>query len=204
MENKASQEGSSGGCNVDRLRPRGSQRKRGWDRSEDGGDKKRLKEGSEEMEKLRSLVPSLRETSGRLSQVDIIEETISYIDSLHRRVAQRMVPSSSYPELTLDHVQEAERLSQDLASSEEQFRARLAAFSQSTGSEDNEDRASANQNNEREEIMPCKLNRGSSDTDGSDEEPDKLSPDQRKAIEAVKSTFVTLITSKPQTRRLED
>ena len=182
-------------CNADRLLPRGQERKRGLEGRE-GREKKRLA-GSEEMERLRTLVPSLRESSGRLSQVDIIEETISYIDSLHRRVAERMVSmSSSYPDLTLGHVEEAERMSQELGNSEEQFRERLAAFSQSEEA-DPEDRLSTNQITSQEEKVGRKVirSRAPSDAEEREEEPDKLSAEQRRAIEAVKSTFVTLISS---------
>ena len=188
-------------CNADRLLPRGQERKRGLEGRE-GREKKRLA-GSEEMERLRTLVPSLRESSGRLSQVDIIEETISYIDSLHRRVAERMVSmSSSYPDLTLGHVEEAERMSQELGNSEEQFRERLAAFSQPSDvieieETNTEDRLSTNQITSKEEKVGRKVirSRAPSDAEEREEEPDKLSAEQRRAIEAVKSTFVTLISS---------
>merc|ERR1719410_31919 len=74
------------------------------------------------MKKLKSLVPSLRDfESGGLSQVDIIEETISYIDQLHKRIAERMVSSGNSSQetessttITLEDVEEAERLSQDV------------------------------------------------------------------------------------------
>ena len=164
-----------------------------------------MKEGLEEMEKLRSLVPSLRESDGRLTQVDIIEETISYIDSLHRRLADRMI--SGTPVLTLDHIEEAERSSLDVATSEEQFRQRLAALSQSGSSlssndnnnnEDSEDRQETSQNVREEQEVLCKPSQtssSSSDSEGCDDDPQHLTSDQRKAIEAVKSTFVSLIKS---------
>ena len=81
--------------NTDRLLPRGYQRKRKSSLREKCESKK-SKEGEEEMKKLKSLVPSLRDfESGGLSQVDIIEETISYIDQLHKRIAERMVSSGN-------------------------------------------------------------------------------------------------------------
>merc|ERR1712066_110107 len=109
--------------------------------------------------------------------------------------------SSSYPVLTLEHVQEAERMSADLACSEEQFRLRLAAFSQAGSSQEcnddnnNQDLDNTNQNIAIEEIVSCKQTKSPSDTEGCDNDPDKMSEEQMKAIEAVKSTFVTLLTS---------
>merc|ERR1719232_1096573 len=73
------------------------------------------------MRKLQSLVPSLRDFESGLSQVDIIEETISYIDQLHKRIAERMVSSGNSSQetepssLTLEHIKEAERLSMDVS-----------------------------------------------------------------------------------------
>ena len=82
-------------ANTDRLLPRGYQRKR-KSSSREKCESKKSKEGEEEMKKLQSLVPSLRDfESGGLSQVDIIEETISYIDQLHKRIAERMVASGN-------------------------------------------------------------------------------------------------------------
>ena len=193
--------GTSGsGCNTDRLLPRGLQRKRASDVVDVGRERKKLAEGLEEMEKLRSLVPSLRESDGRLTQVDIIEETISYIDSLHRRLADRML--SATPVLTLDHVEEAERSSMDVATSEEQFRERLAALSQSGSSvsrndkNNNEDSQDTNINTREEQELLCKPSQTtSSDSEGCDDDPQHLTSDQRKAIEAVKSTFVSLFKS---------
>ena len=195
--------GGGSGCNADRLLPRGLQRKRASDVGDVGRERKKLKEGLEEMAKLRSLVPSLRESDGRLTQVDIIEETISYIDSLHRRLADRMMSGvAGLPVLTLDHVEEAERSSQDLVNSEEQFRQRLAALSQSAGSgssnddNNNEGSDNTNQNSREEQRELCKPSQAaSSDSEGCDDDPPQLSSDQRKAIEAVKSTFVSLIKS---------
>merc|ERR1711953_637663 len=167
--------GSGSGCNADRLLPRGHQRKRASDVCDAGRERKKLKEGLEEMEKLRVLVPTLRESEGRLSQVDIIEETISYIDTLHRRLADRMMTgvASSHPVLTLDHVEEAERSSQDLAASEEQFGERLAALSQSGGSvtsndaNNNDDSDNTNQNSREEPSELCKPSQAtSSDSEG--------------------------------------
>ena len=195
--------GSGSGCNADRLLPRGLQRKRASDVSEVGRDRKKLKEGLEEMSKLRSLVPSLRESDGRLTQVDIIEETISYIDSLHRRLADRIMSGGAgFPVLSLEHVEEAERSAQDLGNSEEQFRQRLAALSQSSSSSashdnnNNGDSDNTNQNIREEQLVLCKPSPAtSSDSEGCDDDPQDLSSDQRKAIEAVKSTFVSLIKS---------
>ena len=78
--------------NGDRLMPRGMKRKRSLRESE-RSESKRVKDGSEEMMILRSIVPVLRDQPGeeRISQFDIIQETINYIDQLHKRVAQRMV-----------------------------------------------------------------------------------------------------------------
>ena len=111
--------------------------------------------------------------------------------------------ASALPVLTLDHVEEAERSSQDLAASDEQFRERLAALSQSGGSlssndaNNNDDSDNTNQNNREEPSELCKPSQAtSSDSEGcDDDDPQHLSSDQRKAIEAVKSTFVALIQS---------
>ena len=58
--------------------------------------------------------------------MDIIEETISYIQELHARLASRMLDRDT--RLTLDHIQEAERGAQQLEEGEEPrtFTARLA------------------------------------------------------------------------------
>ena len=59
--------------------------------------------------------------------MDIIEETISYIQQLHARLASRMLDRDT--RLTLDHIQEAERGAQQLEEEEEgprTFTARLA------------------------------------------------------------------------------
>ena len=49
--------------------------------------------------------------------MDIIEETISYIQELHARLASRMLDRDT--RLTLDHIQEAERGAQQLEEEEE-------------------------------------------------------------------------------------
>ena len=77
--------------NTDRLVPRCVHRKRKR-RSEQGReDVKKLKEtGKEELETLRHIVPSLRLDDGEVDTVDVIERTISYIQELHEKIAQRM------------------------------------------------------------------------------------------------------------------
>ena len=113
---------------------------------------------------------------------------------------------SGLPVLTLDHVEEAERSAQEVAASEDQFRERLAALSQSGSSlssndgNNNEDSDNTNQNIREEPAGLCKPSQvtstsTSSDSEGCDDEPQHLSSEQRKAIEAVKSTFVSLIKS---------
>ena len=78
--------------NVDRLLPRGMQRKRSSQGPQGSCQPKKARDGTEEMMILRNLVPMLRDQrDSRLSQMDIIQETINYIDQLHKRVAQRMV-----------------------------------------------------------------------------------------------------------------
>ena len=108
---------SSSSCHFDRLKPRSSSAidhpnssssnssssasmKR---RSSDGNDtpsssslgastssdSKRAKKFQKEYSKLRSLVPSLTEREDS-SKVEIIEETIRYIDALHHQLATRM------------------------------------------------------------------------------------------------------------------
>ena len=77
--------------NTDRLVPRCVHRKRKR-RSEQGREEvKKLKEtGKEELETLRHIVPSLRLDDGEVDTVDVIEKTISYIQELHEKIAQRM------------------------------------------------------------------------------------------------------------------
>ena len=78
--------------NTDRLVPRCVHRKRKR-RSEQGKEevKKLNKEtGKEELETLRHIVPSLRLDDGEVDTVDVIERTISYIQELHEKIAQRM------------------------------------------------------------------------------------------------------------------
>ena len=77
--------------NTDRLVPRCVHRKRKR-RSEQGKEEvKKLKEtGKEELETLRHIVPSLRLDDGEVDTVDVIERTISYIQELHEKIAQRM------------------------------------------------------------------------------------------------------------------
>ena len=77
--------------NTDRLVPRCVHRKRKR-RSEQGREEvKKLKEtGKEELETLRHIVPSLRLDDGEVDTVDVIERTISYIQELHEKIAQRM------------------------------------------------------------------------------------------------------------------
>ena len=76
--------------NTDRLLPRCAHRKRKR-RSEEKGEAKKLKEtGKEELETLRHIVPSLRLDEGEVDTVDVIERTISYIQELHEKIAQRM------------------------------------------------------------------------------------------------------------------
>ena len=76
--------------NTDRLLPRCAHRKR-QRRSEEKGEAKKLKEtGKEELETLRHIVPSLRLDEGEVDTVGVIERTISYIQELHEKIAQRM------------------------------------------------------------------------------------------------------------------
>lgn len=76
--------------NTDRLLPRCAHRKRKR-RSEEKEEAKKLKEtGKEELETLRHIVPSLRLDEGEVDTVDVIERTISYIQELHEKIAQRM------------------------------------------------------------------------------------------------------------------
>ena len=77
--------------NTDRLVPRCVHRKRKR-RSDQGREEvKKLKEtGKEELETLRHIVPSLRLDDGEVDTVDVIERTISYIQELHEKIAQRM------------------------------------------------------------------------------------------------------------------
>ena len=76
--------------NTDRLLPRCVHRKRKR-RSEEKGETKKPKEtGKEELETLRHIVPSLRLDEGEVDTVDVIERTISYIQELHEKIAQRM------------------------------------------------------------------------------------------------------------------
>ena len=89
--------------NTDRLLPRGYQRKRKSSLGEKCESKK-SREGEEEMRKLQSLVPSLRDFESGLSQVDIIEETISYIDQLHKRIAERLVSSGNSSQVRIKNV----------------------------------------------------------------------------------------------------
>ena len=56
--------------------------------------------------------------------MDIIEETISYIQQLHARLASRMLDRDT--RLTLDHIQEAERGSQLVEEGPRTFTHRLA------------------------------------------------------------------------------
>ena len=60
--------------------------------------------------------------------MDIIEETISYIQELHARLASRMLDRDT--RLTLDHIQEAERGAQLL---EEEEGTRTSAANRSIG-----------------------------------------------------------------------
>ena len=76
--------------NTDRLLPRCVHRKRKR-RSEGKEETKKLKEtGKEELETLRHIVPSLRLDEGEVDTVDVIERTISYIQELHEKIAERM------------------------------------------------------------------------------------------------------------------
>ena len=77
--------------NTDRLVPRCVHRKRKRRSDQGREDVKKLKEtGKEELETLRHIVPSLRLDDGEVDTVDVIERTISYIQELHEKIAQRM------------------------------------------------------------------------------------------------------------------
>lgn len=229
--------------NMDRLRPRGLEKnlKRRLTAS-DSNERKKLKEGQEEMEKLKSLVPTLRLRDGRVSQVDIIEETISYIDQLHRRVAERLMASTvelreeagetlssgeQYPassaRLTLEQVETAERMSQDmLGTTPGGFAARLAELSSgglggrqegdehgggdetgcSNGEEINTteafDKIKNVPNQSTKETGSNSRTKDKCSEDGEkDFEKEKLKEDQKRAIEAVKASFVALLNSPP-------
>ena len=82
----------------DRLKP---MRKRTFDHdeSDDKSRQQRSKKTKKEYGKLRNLVPALNERSD-LSKVEIIEETIRYIDALHHQLATRMTEASSSPTST--------------------------------------------------------------------------------------------------------
>ena len=237
--------------NMDRLRPRGMEKGLKRPSSEvDANERKKQKEGHEEMEKLKTLVPTLRVRDGRVSQVDIIEETISYIDQLHRRIAERLVASTvelgedfgeagpSYDRdedtgagrekkpivLTLDQVQNAERMSQEIeCSTAGGFAARLEELSKSSKFEseirnelvDSEDESSDEEEiigNTNETLAETKVlnheNIGDSqssevgkdkfDKDSTKETAfnvDKPTDEEKRAIEAVKSSFVALLSS---------
>ena len=234
---------------MDRLRPRGMERsmKRSSPES-DSNDRKKLKEGQEEMEKLKTLVPTLRERDGRVSQVDIIEETISYIDQLHRRIAERLVSSTTVEEisepgtslsrddevasvsqkkpivLTLEQLQTAERMSQEIeCSGGGGFAARLAELSKaakynsemSNEVEDGEDDSSdedevVNDQNEKHDepnifnhaingehqIIKENMDKSDNEVNESTAFNDvKPTDDKKRAIEAVKASFVALLSS---------
>jgi len=134
--------------NLDRLTPRGNERKskRQLEADANTSERKKRKEGHEEMEKLKTLVPNLRLRDGRISQVDIIEETITYIDELHRRIAERLAGDtdeinendddddgdSDVRLLTLEQIQRAETAShEEEFSSDMKFTQRLANLSKS-------------------------------------------------------------------------
>ena len=230
--------------NMDRLRPRGLEKNlKRRSTASDSNDRKKLKEGQEEMEKLKSLVPTLRLRDGRVSQVDIIEETISYIDQLHRRVAERLMASTvelrdeagetlssteqysaSSARLTLEQVETAERMSQDMpGSASGGFAARLAELSRAgLGGRQEEDeqggrdqagcsnRQETNNKNETFEKIKNVPNQNMEDTERKERDKDKqsdnsekdfekekLKEDQKRAIEAVKASFVALLNSPP-------
>lgn len=226
--------------NIDRLRPRGRERnpKRPSSDSE-SNERKKQKEGHEEMEKLKTLVPMLRLRDGRVSQMDIIEETISYIDQLHRRIAERLVASTvelrddieepeSFSEreelaetrseskkkplvLTLEQVQTAERMSQDVdCSTAGGFAARLAELSKSEQGRAERELGDSEQGSSSETIKKTNFlshqNKDDSESlvgeqdilkkDSKEEinvNIDKPTEDQKQAIEAVKASFVALL-----------
>ena len=80
---------------MDRLRPRGVKRKEDTIQSLDDSKRQKITtlEGLEEFEKLKRLVPALRGKNDTVSQVEIIEETIGYIDQLHKSIAERILNS---------------------------------------------------------------------------------------------------------------
>ena len=97
-DQEAKGDGKGKNVNTDRLRPRGV--KRGADDDDDDVRTKKTRggreeDGLEELARLRSLVPSLVGRGGRLSHVAVIQETIQYIDCLHRRILERASSSSS-------------------------------------------------------------------------------------------------------------
>merc|ERR1712179_109212 len=108
--------------NTDRLLPRCVHRKRKRRSDEKGETKKPKETGKEELDTLRHIVPSLRLDEGEVDTVGVIERTISYIQELHEKIAQRMAQhqektedgetSVAFPSINLEQIQEAERLSQ--------------------------------------------------------------------------------------------
>lgn len=206
--------------NTDRLVPRSHQRKRELSSSSSHETReKRQREGAEELQRLRCFVPRLRdrEQEGqRLRQVDIIEETISYISQLHRRIAERMLDqsedsqeqqgsSTNVPVLTLEAIQDAERLAEceveSVSNSDSDFSSRLAELSRSASNCD-PDKLCDNdgeknicddkfKNSEDED----KRKRELVDDDSSDDE--SLTDEQMQAIEVIKSTFVNIISNIP-------
>ena len=78
--------------NTDRLLPRCVHRKR-RKQSDINKETKKLREsesGKEELDTLRHMVPSLRVDDGKIDTIDVIERTISYIQELHDKIAQRV------------------------------------------------------------------------------------------------------------------
>ena len=76
--------------NTDRLLPRCVHRKRKRRSDEKGETKKPKETGKEELDTLRHIVPSLRLDEEEVDTVGVIERTISYIQELHEKIAQRM------------------------------------------------------------------------------------------------------------------
>ena len=71
--------------------------------SSDTSDKVAKKSGAKkEYSKLRTLVPALTERED-ISKVEIIEETIRYIDALHHQLASRATTTNEQPVDNEDH-----------------------------------------------------------------------------------------------------
>ncbi len=93
-------------CCFDRLKPRGKRKREEDGESVDGASSssgsKELgcggKKWRKEYQRLRTLVPALEERGENISKIEIIEETIRYIDALHHQLASRFDPEGQQSE----------------------------------------------------------------------------------------------------------